>query len=431
MKGDATVIDHLNKALRLELTAVNQYWLHFRLVEDWGYAKLAKKERAESIEEMQHADKLAARIIFLEGLPNMQQLNPLRIGQTVQEVLEADLAGEYEAQKAYSEAREVCRVAGDYVSMDLFEALLKDEEGHINFLESQLKLYDQIGAENYGQLQADATNEAECRRRCDPSRVRSESEIGPPGSVPGSASKQAASRPERRRPPPPPPGELDAKAPRRPRERRKPGERRKLLHDDRRRHPGEQLVVRRLVDEGRAEGAAFQRWRDVARDAAGEIDAATRHEDHGEVAGEAAEIGREQRQRFRRGVIRAVEARRGDLGRRRERRRTAVGRSDAAIEPHQSRPAEQCLGADPPVRPLEMRPEREVARRHRPEIDVAAFARHRDPRALRMDEGAGPEPGARTEDDARARRRRRCRRRSGRVAGSESGKAQATAPRNR
>ena len=110
---------------------------------------------------MQHADKLAARIIFLEGLPNMQQLNPLRIGQTVREVLEADLAGEYEAQKAYSEAREVCRVAGDYVSMDLFEALLKDEEGHINFLESQLKLYDQIGPENYGQLQADPTNEAE------------------------------------------------------------------------------------------------------------------------------------------------------------------------------------------------------------------------------------------------------------------------------
>ena len=161
MKGDATVIEHLNKALRLELTAVNQYWLHFRLVEDWGYAKLAKKERAESIEEMQHADTLAARIIFREGLPNMQQLNPLRIGQTVREVLEADLAGEYEAQKAYSEAREVCRIAGDYVSMDLFEALLKDEEAHINFLESQLRLYDQIGPENYGLLQAESTNEAE------------------------------------------------------------------------------------------------------------------------------------------------------------------------------------------------------------------------------------------------------------------------------
>ena len=98
MKGDPKVIDCLNQALRLELTAVNQYWLHFRLLEDWGYPKLAKKERAESIEEMHHADKLVDRIIFLEGLPNMQQLNPLRIGQTVREVLEADLAGEYDAR---------------------------------------------------------------------------------------------------------------------------------------------------------------------------------------------------------------------------------------------------------------------------------------------------------------------------------------------
>ena len=103
MKGDPKVIDCLNQALRLELTAVNNYWLHFRLLEDWGYLKLAKKERAESIEEMHHADKLVDRIIFLEGLPNMQQLNPLRIGQTVREILEADLAGEYDARTAYSE----------------------------------------------------------------------------------------------------------------------------------------------------------------------------------------------------------------------------------------------------------------------------------------------------------------------------------------
>jgi len=161
MKGDPKVIEHLNKALRLELTAVNQYWLHYRLVEDWGYVKLAKRERAESIEEMHHADRLANRIIFLEGLPNMQQLNPLQIGQTVKEVLEADLAGEYEAQKAYSEAREVCRIAGDYVSMALFEDLLKDEEGHINFLETQLRLLGSIGEENYGQLQAEATDAVE------------------------------------------------------------------------------------------------------------------------------------------------------------------------------------------------------------------------------------------------------------------------------
>ena len=161
MKGDAKVIDYLNQALRLELTAVNQYWLHYRLLEDWGYVKLAKKERAESIEEMHHADKLVDRIIFLEGLPNMQQLNPLRIGQTVGEVLEADLAGEYEARTHYTEAREVCHAAGDLVSMKLFEELLGDEEGHINFLETQISLHDEIGAEKYGQLQAEAANEAE------------------------------------------------------------------------------------------------------------------------------------------------------------------------------------------------------------------------------------------------------------------------------
>jgi bacterioferritin len=158
MKGDPKVIEHLNKALRLELTAVNQYWLHYRLVEDWGYTRLAKREREESIEEMHHADRLADRIIFLEGLPNMQQLNPLQIGQTVKEVLEADLAGEYEAKKAYAEAREVCQAAGDYVSMKLFEDLLKDEEGHINFLETQLRLLGEIGPESYGQLQAEATD---------------------------------------------------------------------------------------------------------------------------------------------------------------------------------------------------------------------------------------------------------------------------------
>src|SRR5690606_36357034 len=106
--------------------------------EDWGYGKLAKKEREESIEEMQHADKLVKRIIFLEGFPNMQQLNPLRIGQNVREVLEADLEGEYDARRLYKEARDVCRDHGDYVTMDLFEDLLGDEEAHIDFLETQL-----------------------------------------------------------------------------------------------------------------------------------------------------------------------------------------------------------------------------------------------------------------------------------------------------
>jgi bacterioferritin len=143
------------------MTAVNQYWLHYRLLEDWGLDKLAKKERAESIEEMQHADKLVERIIFLDGFPNMQQLNPLKIGQNVKEVLEADLEGEYDARALYTEAREVCRVAADYVSMKLFEDLLGDEEGHINFLETQLKLLADIGADKYAQLNAEPANAEE------------------------------------------------------------------------------------------------------------------------------------------------------------------------------------------------------------------------------------------------------------------------------
>ena len=110
---------------------------------------------------MQHADKLAERVIFLEGFPNMQQLNPLQIGQNVKEVLEADLEGEYDARNLYNEAREVCRVANDYVSMKLFEDLLADEEGHIDFLETQLSLLGDIGPERYGLLQAESANEAE------------------------------------------------------------------------------------------------------------------------------------------------------------------------------------------------------------------------------------------------------------------------------
>ncbi len=161
MKGDPKVIDYLNQSLRHELTAVSQYWLHYRLLEDWGYMKLAKKERAESLEEMRHADKLAERIIFLDGFPNFQQLNPLKIGQKVKETLEADLEGEYGARTLYTEAREVCRIAADYVSMKLFEDLLGDEEGHIDFLETQLKLLADIGPERYGQLNAEPANEAD------------------------------------------------------------------------------------------------------------------------------------------------------------------------------------------------------------------------------------------------------------------------------
>ncbi|RST86797.1 bacterioferritin [Aquibium carbonis] len=154
MKGEPQVIERLNEALFLELGAVNQYWLHYRLLDDWGYAKLAKKEREESIEEMHHADKIIERIIFLEGHPNLQSIGALRIGENVKEVLEADLAGEYDARTSYKKSREICHQLGDYVTMQLFEELLKDEEGHIDFLETQLDLMKSLGEEKYGLLNA-------------------------------------------------------------------------------------------------------------------------------------------------------------------------------------------------------------------------------------------------------------------------------------
>ena len=161
MKGDQGVIDYLNKALRAELTAVSQYWLHYRLQADWGLGKLAKKSRAESIEEMNHADKLIARIIFLEGHPNLQTLDPLRIGETPRETVEADLAAELEAVALYKEARDYCEKVRDFVSKNIFEELLTDEEGHVDFLETQLGLMDRIGQQNWDQLNAEATNEVE------------------------------------------------------------------------------------------------------------------------------------------------------------------------------------------------------------------------------------------------------------------------------
>jgi bacterioferritin len=161
MKGSEKVIECLNEALFLELGAINQYWLHYRLLDDWGYAKLAKKEREESLEEMVHADKITARILFLEGHPNMQTLAPLRIGQTVKEVLEADLAGEYDARAAYAKSRDVCHAEGDYVSMRIFDDLLSDEEGHIDFLETQIALLETIGEERYGLLNAVSADQAE------------------------------------------------------------------------------------------------------------------------------------------------------------------------------------------------------------------------------------------------------------------------------
>ena len=161
MKGDPKVIEYLNAALRSELTAVSQYWLHYRLQEDWGYGRLAAKSRAESIEEMQHADRLIERIIFLEGHPNLQKLDPLRIGQSVRETLECDLAAEHDARTLYVEARNHCDSVGDYVSKNIFEELIADEEGHIDYLETQLSLMGEIGAERYGLLQAKPANEAE------------------------------------------------------------------------------------------------------------------------------------------------------------------------------------------------------------------------------------------------------------------------------
>jgi bacterioferritin len=151
MKGDPKVIDYLNRGLRSELTAINQYWIHYRMLDDWGFTDLAKKWRAESIEEMQHADKFTTRIIFLEGFPNMQVLDPLHIGQNVKEVLECDLQAEYGARTLYQEAATHCRSVGDYVSKDLFEELMKDEEGHIDFLETQLDLVAKLGVELYSQ----------------------------------------------------------------------------------------------------------------------------------------------------------------------------------------------------------------------------------------------------------------------------------------
>jgi len=151
MKGDAKAVEYLNRGLRHELTSVNQYWLHYRLLDNWGYKELAKTLRKESIEEMQHADRFTDRIIFLEGFPNMQVLDPLRIGQDVKQVIESDLANEYDARALYQEAAAYCDSVGDRVSRVLFEDLMKSEEGHIDFLETQLELIKQLGLQLYAQ----------------------------------------------------------------------------------------------------------------------------------------------------------------------------------------------------------------------------------------------------------------------------------------
>lgn len=151
MKGDPKVIEFLNRGLRSELTAINQYWLHYRMLDNWGYKDLAKKWKAEAVEEMHHADKFVDRILFLEGFPNLQVLDPLRIGQNVKEVLEADVAAEHDARTLYQEAATYCHSVKDYPSRELFEELMADEEGHIDFLETQLDLVKQVGVELYSQ----------------------------------------------------------------------------------------------------------------------------------------------------------------------------------------------------------------------------------------------------------------------------------------
>ncbi len=159
MKGDPKVIEFLNKALTNELTAINQYWLHYRVLDDWGVTKLAAYERKESIEEMEHADQLAARILFLNGLPNFQAIHNLRVGETVEEILKADMALEEDAIPLLRDAAEYANSIKDFASGQLFEDILAAEEEHVDFLETQFDMINNMGLQNYVQLQSKAAGE--------------------------------------------------------------------------------------------------------------------------------------------------------------------------------------------------------------------------------------------------------------------------------
>ena len=153
MKGDATVIEHLNKVLKNELTAINQYFLHSKMYKDWGLNKLGDYEHGESVDEMKHADALIERVLFLEGLPNLQDLGKLRIGENVPEMLQCDLDLELDAIPDLRAAIAYCESHKDYVSRDLFDSILQSEEGHVDWLETQLELINKVGIENYTQSQ--------------------------------------------------------------------------------------------------------------------------------------------------------------------------------------------------------------------------------------------------------------------------------------
>ena len=161
MKGDPKVIEFLNKALTNELTAINQYWLHYRVLADWGVTKLAEYERHESIDEMKHADVLAERILFLGGLPNFQAIHKLKVGETVEEILKADLAVELEAIPLLRDAIAHCEQVRDYTSREIFERILESEEEHVDFLETQFDMIERMGLQNYVQLNSKPAGEGE------------------------------------------------------------------------------------------------------------------------------------------------------------------------------------------------------------------------------------------------------------------------------